>query len=99
MKKTLALILCLVMMFSLISCGGYFCQHRDTDDDNLCDKCSESYSDGQDVFCEHRDANDDLICDECRQLYDDGKDVFCEHRDANDDYLCDKCFVYFYGFH
>ena len=26
-----------------------FCQHRDVDDNNLCDKCGESYTDGTDV--------------------------------------------------
>ena len=29
------------------------CQHVDANDDSLCDKCSASYTDGQDVFEEH----------------------------------------------
>ena len=55
MKRTLlSLFLALCMVFSLAACsipGATVtpCQHRDKDDDNLCDKCDEPYTDGKDV--------------------------------------------------
>ena len=46
----LSLILILsILMLVLTSCGGERCEHRDANDDSLCDKCSESYTDGTDV--------------------------------------------------
>ena len=50
MKKLLcilSLLLALVCVFA--ACNEEVCQHRDADDNALCDKCSESYTDGTDV--------------------------------------------------
>ena len=57
MKKRLFLIplavfLCLLCALVLVACDGGgdpVCQHRDADDNALCDKCGESYTDGADV--------------------------------------------------
>ena len=53
MKKALyTVLLCLLVMGALIafsSCNEEVCQHRDADDNSLCDKCSKSYTDGTDV--------------------------------------------------
>ena len=101
MKRTLlSLLLVLCMVFSLVACsipGATVtpCQHRDKDDDNLCDKCDEPYTDGKDIItpCQHRDIDDNSRCDKCDANYTDGKDVFvpCQHRDADDNGKCDKC--------
>ena len=63
MKKLLSVLLCLLLgvllSVGLASCDEgntpnedgtppTTCQHRDADDDSLCDKCSESYTDGTD---------------------------------------------------
>ena len=48
------------------------CTHRDANDDILCDKCGDIFSDG----CEHRDLNDDVVCDNCAEPFDDGQDLF-----------------------
>ena len=49
-KLTLISILLLSFLILLTACGGgnEICQHRDADDDSLCDKCSEDYTDGGD---------------------------------------------------
>ena len=105
MKKILPITLSVLFVFiftlGFLSCnfGKEVCQHRDADDNLLCDKCGESYTDGKDVedapVCQHRDADDNLLCDKCGENYTDGKDVgdapVCEHIDADDNYLCDKC--------
>ncbi len=62
MKKILnfsALFIVLVIALFAYSCGNdseaentnanNVCQHRDADDDNLCDKCKEAYTDGKDI--------------------------------------------------
>ena len=48
----LTVLLCLVCVVSLVSCNdeGNPCQHRDADDNALCDKCGESYTDGTDII-------------------------------------------------
>ncbi len=94
MKKIITLILCLTMTFSLVACDiPMLCQHRDEDDDSLCDKCEEEYTDGIDIpICQHRDADDDSFCDECEEEYTDGIDIpICQHRDTDDNGMCDKC--------
>jgi len=99
MKKLFALLVCLLILFALASCGDDPCSHRDADDNSLCDNCGESYTDGKDIDdstpCSHRDADDNSLCDNCGEAYTDGKDVSdstpCQHRDADDDSLCDNC--------
>ena len=62
------------------------CTHVDADDNELCDLCGESFSDG--IECSHADVDDDELCDNCNKTFEDGCDV---HIDANDDELCDLC--------
>ena len=56
MKKSifllLAVLLCLTLAVALASCNddNTVCQHRDADDNALCDKCGESYTDGTDII-------------------------------------------------
>ena len=52
---TLLILLCLLCAVCLTACGEEpdliptpVCQHRDADDNSLCDKCDESYTDGYD---------------------------------------------------
>lgn len=59
------------------------CEHKDADDDEICDNCDRYFSDGCDV---HRDADDDGRCDKCNFAFSDGCD---NHRDADDDGYCD----------
>ena len=85
MKKNL--ILFITALFVILSLTlltgceipGVSCQHRDADDNSLCDKCGESYTDGKDVedstSCQHRDADDNTLCDKCGESYTDGKDI------------------------
>ena len=49
MKKTFALLVCILLLFTLASCGDVLCQHRDADDNSLCDKCGESYTGDKDL--------------------------------------------------
>ena len=56
MKKLFALLVCILLVFTLVSCGDDPCQHRDADDNSLCDKCGESYTDGKDLPDEHTHA-------------------------------------------
>ena len=37
MKKLFALLVCVLLVFALASCGGDTCSHRDADDNSLCD--------------------------------------------------------------
>ena len=107
MKKLLSVLFLLLLTFTITACHQpkqeepALCQHRDSDDNSLCDTCGEAYADGLDTeiyICRHRDANDDGKCDECRRAYTDGKDIVdttCQHRDANDDNKCEKCGEYY----
>ena len=85
MKKlllTISIIMLLLSCLVFVSCsGGAECQHRDANDDSLCDNCSVSYTDGKDLedpVCQHRDINDDNLCDKCSEAYTDGIDVVCQ---------------------
>ena len=53
MRKLLAFVICILMLLALVSCGDDPCSHRDADDNSLCDKCGESYTDGKDLPDEH----------------------------------------------
>ena len=112
MKKLFALMSCILILFTLASCGGNVCQHRDADDNSLCDKCGESYTDGKDVDdstpCSHRDADDNSLCDKCGESYTDSKDITDEHthdytaKNTDSKYLdkaadCKNAAVYFYS--
>ncbi len=86
MKRFAIFFLTILMLVLLVACneGGdtpAVCQHRDADDNSLCDKCGESYTDGIDVtlentpsVCQHRDADDNALCDKCGEAYTDGID-------------------------
>ena len=112
MKKLFALIACALLLFALASCGNDVCQHRDADDNSLCDKCGESYTDGKDVDdstpCSHRDADDNSLCDKCGESYTDGKDLPDEHthdytvKNTDSKYLataadCENAATYYYS--
>ena len=60
-KKTLIIPLLLfavaISLLTLTACGGDVCQHRDADDNSLCDKCGESYADGKDIEDEPSDPD------------------------------------------
>jgi len=52
MKRTslfISLLLLLAFVFALTACSQPLCQHRDIDDNSLCDKCGDDYTDGKDV--------------------------------------------------
>ena len=53
MKKLFALLVCVLLVFALASCGDDPCSHRDADGNSLCDKCGESYTDDKDLPDEH----------------------------------------------
>ena len=54
MKRTRILLLPLALILLITAiCGCATCQHRDIDDNDLCDKCSEAYTDGIDVAHSH----------------------------------------------
>ena len=77
MKKLIMFFLCLALLCSLASCS-MICQHRDEDDNGICDKCETEYSDGVDgtvYLCQHRDLDDDTHCDKCSAFYSDGMDI------------------------
>ncbi len=112
MKKLFALLVCVLLVFALVSCGDVPCQHRDADDNSLCDKCGESYTDGKDIAdstpCQHRDADDNSLCDKCGESYTDGKDLPDEHthdytvKNIDSKYLekaadCENAATYFYS--
>ena len=58
MKKIISLLLIIVMLFTIVSCAEELCQHRDRDDDELCDKCDEEYTDGKDVMDDDGDSEE-----------------------------------------
>ncbi len=62
------------------------CTHVDADDNELCDLCGESFSDG--IECSHADVDDNALCDNCNEAFEDGCDL---HRDSDDDNACDTC--------
>ena len=57
MKKTISFLVVIAMLFALVSCVEKVCQHRDINDDMVCDKCSEAYVDGIDVTTENSQTN------------------------------------------
>ena len=99
MKRVLSTILLMLLIFTMTACsvpgGNALCQHRDVNDDGLCDKCDTNYTDGKDLtdLCQHRDIDDNSFCDKCGESYTDGKDLIdiCQHRDIDDNSFCDKC--------
>ena len=75
----------MVLGFALFSCGDDPCTHKDKNDDESCDICGASFTDGCD---NHRDSDDDNKCDHCETTFTDKCD---KHRDADDDNKCDYC--------
>nr|MBQ8890906.1 leucine-rich repeat domain-containing protein [Clostridia bacterium] len=54
LKRFLIFLAFTLSLLALVSCGDKACQHRDADDNSLCDKCGESYTDGKDIEnCQH----------------------------------------------
>ena len=106
MKRIFAILFTFVliaaMTATLFLCSAP-CSHRDADDDSLCDKCGEDYTDGKDIE-DKKDSNDGNEPDDGNESdngnepddgneSDDGNDTSaeCSHRDADDDGKCDKC--------
>ena len=91
MKKISGAILVLALtfacFFTLVSCGGK-CTHRDVDDDGKCDKCEESFTDGNEPSgeCTHRDADDDGKCDACGEDFTDGAETVYVVKDGATSY-------------
>ena len=63
-----------LLVFILTSCGilDRFkpCQHRDENDDSLCDKCGEEYTDGKDVFehvCTEAEREENRVEADCQK--------------------------------
>ena len=64
------------------------CDHRDKNDNGICDKCGAEFSDGdepstepegpEEPECEHVDANDDNVCDKCGAEFSDGDEPSTE---------------------
>lgn len=52
------------------------CTHVDKDDDYFCDKCGNSFTDGDEIAdsCNHRDKDDNNLCDYCNKPFSDGKE-------------------------
>ena len=68
MKKLLALLLALVMAFSLVACNkdddDDDCRHKDKDDDGYCDKCDEEMEEEEDEEDDKAaEGRDDFIDD------------------------------------
>ena len=68
--RILLLPLALILLITAI-CSCASCQHRDIDDNDLCDKCAEAYTDGIDVAHSHTfgdwenfNGNGDVPCEE-----------------------------------
>ena len=60
MKKLLCVLCLLIALASVFAaCDQVLCQHRDADDDSLCDKCGEEYIDG--VTIDHKKFYEKLI--------------------------------------
>lgn len=85
MKKLCLLLLSVCCFLFLLTACGNACEHRDADDDSLCDHCGENYSDATDVtappVCQHRDADDNALCDTCGEAHSDGIDVLPQVHD------------------
>ncbi len=83
MKKTLSLLLVIVMLL-LVSCGGDGStthSHYDSDYNRKCDVCGEA------VSCTHKDIDKNNICDLCKTSLA----VCVVHFDADGDRKCDSC--------
>ena len=63
-----------LLVLTLTSCGilDRFkqCQHRDENDDSLCDKCGDEYTDGKDVFehvCTEAEREENRVEADCQK--------------------------------
>lgn len=64
-KKILASLFALSLIFSLASCGDTCADgHIDEDVDFFCDEC------GEPMPCDHADENGDFLCDKCGEFYE-----------------------------
>ncbi len=72
MKKLLVILLAALTATLLFACTPQKpCEHIDADDDGKCDKCTEDFTDGEDLPapCEHIDADGDGKCDKCAENF------------------------------
>ena len=65
-KSLLAVVLILVLAFSLVACVKPCEQHVDEDGNKVCDTCKEEFT------CKHVDKNKDGKCDKCKAPYTAG---------------------------
>ena len=73
MKKLFAILLALIMVFSLAACDEEPCtKHTDADGNNLCDNCGATIDSGDkgNAPCTHNDADIDGVCDICGAAVD-----------------------------
>ena len=82
-----AILLLIISVLMLSSCEEERCYHRDADDNDVCDRCGEAYTDKIDITspedetdtdtppCEHIDANADSLCDACDEDLSTQEDV------------------------
>ena len=82
-KKIIAFAILLSMLLTLLTgcmiddTANVKCTHIDKNDDYFCDKCGDSFTDGEETpedTCKHRDSDDNNLCDYCRKLFNDGKE-------------------------
>ena len=65
-KSLFAVVLILVLVFSLVACVKPCEQHVDENGDKVCDTCKEAFT------CKHVDKNKDGKCDKCKAPVSDG---------------------------
>ena len=92
MKRFAIFFLTILMLVVLAACdkGGNtpsVCQHRDADDNSLCDKCGESYTDDTDVTPEHTHAFgawEQTVAPTCQAMGVDTRTCACGHSETRD---------------
>lgn len=89
--KAFALILCIILCFSvlMVGCQKECTEHVDADNNAKCDNCDAN------TCVEHKDQNDDTVCDYCKAAMP----ASCEHADANANGYCDNCKGAIIGIH
>ncbi len=89
MRKILILILAICLSAGLLaSCAGTGeggCNHRDGDDNALCDECGLAFEDGEET------PEDPETPETPENPSDPETPEACEHRDADDNGECDEC--------
>ena len=94
MKRFAIFFLTILMLVLLIACDDT-CKHRDADDDSLCDKCEENYTDGIDVDtkkCMHQYASLATCVDRaCTTNGCEHIEVATTEHEYTKEYVCKNC--------